>query len=100
MEGKQHNSGVNVCRFECWWTVKCEVYRNSIAHDNALHETVKDNSFPSHAEQYVKLKIKTIRTRYAAEPAKVMKYEKSGAGLDDVHANKSFSFQRAYSCPR
>jgi hypothetical protein len=66
------------------------VYRNSFAHDNALHEIVMGHSFPSHTEQYMKLKIKTIRTRYAAEPAKVMKSEKSGAGLGDVQVNKSF----------
>ena len=38
-----------------------------------------------------------MRTTYAAEPAKVMKSEKSGAGLDDDHANKFFWFQREYT---
>ena len=76
------------CRIDCWWTVKCEHYRNRTAHDSALHEVVMGPNFPSHTAEYVKLKIKTIRTRYAAEPAKVMKSENSGSSLDDVHGKE------------
>ena len=51
------------CRIDCWWTVKCEQYRNRTGHDNALHAIVMGPNFPSHTVEYVKLKIKTIRTR-------------------------------------
>ena len=45
-------------------------------------------NFPTHTVEYVKLKAKTIHTRYAAESAKVMKSEKSGSNLDDVHGKE------------
>ena len=45
-------------------------------------------NFPSHTVEYVKLKVKTIRTRYAAEPAKMTKSEKSGSSLNGVHGRE------------
>jgi hypothetical protein len=76
------------CRIDCLRTVKCEHYRNRTGHDNALHEIVVGPNFPSHTVENVKLKIKTIPTGYAAEPAKVMKSEKSVSSLDDVHGKE------------
>jgi len=49
----------------------------------------------------VKLKIKSIRSRYSSELAKVPKYEKSGAGRDDIYVgyrNYSGSNKLIYSC--
>jgi len=82
------------CRIDCRWTVKCKKYRNGTAHANALHEIVMGPNFPSHTVEYVTLKAKTIRTRYAAEPAKVIRSEKSGSSLDDVHGRERDSCLR------
>jgi len=43
----------------------------------------------------VKLKIKSIRSRYSSELAKVLKSEKSGAGRDDICVPKLFWFKHA-----
>jgi len=44
----------------------------------------------------MKLKIKSIRSRYSSELAKVLKSEKkSGAGRDDIYVPKLFWFKQA-----
>jgi hypothetical protein len=45
---------------------------------------VQELNFPEFIVGDVKLKMKTTRTRYAAELAKVTKSEESGAGLHDT----------------
>ncbi|GFG31239.1 hypothetical protein Cfor_06767 [Coptotermes formosanus] len=54
-------------------------------------------SFPVLTVEDVKLKIKTIRTRYAAELAKLINSENSGAGLHDMYVPKLFCFKQAHS---
>jgi hypothetical protein len=39
--------------------------------------------------------IKRILSRYSSELAKVLKSEKSGAGLDDIYVLKLFCFEQA-----
>ena len=50
---------------------------------------------PDLTQEDVKLKIKSIRSRYSSELAKVLKYEKSGAGRDDIYVPKLFWFKQA-----
>ena len=45
---------------------------------------VKQLNIPGLTQEDVKLKIKSIRSRYSSELAKVLKSEKSGAGRDNI----------------
>ena len=53
---------------------------------------MQELNFPELTVEGIKLKITTIRTRYAAELAKVIKSEKSSAGLHDIFVPKLFWF--------
>ena len=80
---------------ECFWNVNSEHYRNRNIRDKALEEMVKELNIPDLTQEDVKLKIKSIRSRYSSELAKVLKSEKSGAGRDDIHVPKLFWFKQA-----
>ena len=80
---------------ECLWNVKSEHYRNRNIQDKALEEMVKELNIPDLTQEDVKLKIKSIRSRYSSELAKVLKSEKSGAGRDDIYVPKLFWFKQA-----
>jgi hypothetical protein len=56
---------------------------------------VKQLNIPDLTQEGVKLKIKSIHSRYSSELAKVLKSEKSGAGRDDVYGPKLFWFKQA-----
>jgi hypothetical protein len=49
-----------------------------------LEEMVKQLNIPDLTQEDVKLKIKSIRSRYSSELAKVLKSKKSGAGRKTV----------------
>jgi hypothetical protein len=51
---------------ECLWNVKSENYRNQNIRDKALEEKVKELNIPDLTPEDVKLKIKSIRTRYSS----------------------------------
>jgi len=80
---------------ECLWNVKLENHRNRNIRDKALKEMVKQLNIPDLTQEDVKLKIKSIRSRYSSELAKVLKCEKSGAGRDDIYVPKLFWFKKA-----
>jgi hypothetical protein len=61
---------------ECLWNVKSENYRNRNIRDKALEERVKQLNTTDLTQEDVKLKIKSIRSRYSSELAKVLKSEK------------------------
>jgi len=69
---------------ECLWNVKSENYRNRNIRDKMLEEMVKELNTPVLTQEDVILKIKSIRSRYSSELAKVLKSEKSGDGRDDI----------------
>ena len=75
---------------ECLWNVKSENYRNRNIRDKALEEMVKQLNIPDLTQEEVKLKIKSIRTRYSSELTKVLKSLKSGAGRDNIYVPKLF----------
>jgi hypothetical protein len=60
----------------------------------------QETEFPELTAEDVKLKIKTIRTRCAAELAKAIKSETNGAGLHDIYVAKLFCFKQARSSLR
>jgi hypothetical protein len=61
---------------ECLWNVKSENYRKRNSRDKALEETVKELNIPDLIQEDVKLKIKSIPSRYSSELAKILKSEK------------------------
>ena len=80
---------------ECLWNVKMENYSNRNIRDKALQEMVKQLNIPDLTQEDMKLKIKSICSRYSSGIAKVLKSEKSGAGRDDVYVPKLFWFKEA-----
>jgi len=56
---------------------------------------VKQLNIPDLTPEDVKLKIKSIRSIYSSELAKVLKSEKSGAGRDDIYVPKLFWFKKS-----
>jgi hypothetical protein len=80
---------------EYLWNVKSENYRNRNIWDKALEEMVKQLNSPDLTQEDVKLKIKSIHSRYSSELAKILKSEKSGAGRDDIYVPKLFWFKQA-----
>jgi hypothetical protein len=79
---------------ESLWNIKTENYRNRSIRDKAL-EVVKELNIPDLTPEDVKLKIKSIRSRYSYGLAKVLKSGKSGAGRDDIYVPKLFWFKQA-----
>jgi hypothetical protein len=67
---------------ECLWNVNSENCRNRNIQDKALEEMVKELNIPDLTPDDVKLKIKSVRSLYSSELAKVLESEKSGAGRD------------------
>jgi len=57
----------------CLWNTISEHSRNKPDLENALQETVQELNFPELTAKDVKLKIKTSRTRCAAEQTKSQK---------------------------
>jgi hypothetical protein len=81
---------------ECLWNVKSENYRNRNIWDKALEEMVKQLNITDLTQEDVKLKIKSIRSRYSSELAKVLKSEKtSGAGRDYIFFTEIILVQRS-----
>jgi len=82
------------------WNRKYESLRNEINRENAIQETMQKLAFLQLDVKEVKLKIKTICTRNAAELTKVIKCKKSGADPHDICLSKSFRFRQAHSILR
>ena len=88
---------------ECLWNVKSENYRNRNIRDKALEEMVKQLNIPDLTQEDVKLKIKSIRSRYSSELARALKFEerKKKVVLTEtisVYRNYSGSNKLIYSC--
>lgn len=82
---------------ECLWNNKSETYKNRLLRDKAMKSFLSELNIPDLSENDIKLKIKSIRTRYMAELTKVLKSEKSGTGRDDIYVPKLFWFAQADS---
>jgi hypothetical protein len=81
---------------ECLWNKSLNTIEIKQLVKYALQKIVQVLKLPDLSVEEVKLKIKTIRTRYAAELAKVIKPEKS-EGLYDIYVPKWFWFKQAHS---
>lgn len=82
---------------QCLWNTKTKDYRNKLTRSNALKEIVNELNFPGLTVEDIKLKIKTIRTRYSSELSKVQQSEKSGTGNNGIYVPKLFWFKQADS---
>lgn len=82
---------------ECLWNNKCENYRNRVLREKAIETLLSEINIAELSVNDIKLKIKSIRTRYMAELHKVLKSEKSGTGTDDIYVPKLFWFTEADS---
>lgn len=91
----------------CLWNTKAEIYRNNQARTSALEAIIRDMGKTDVVTvNDLKNKIKNIRSIYNRELAKVVKSEKSGAGIDDIYKpvlkwfDKANSFLRSVSQSR
>jgi hypothetical protein len=83
MERRSHTTGAQFIKQSRMfiWNVNLENCRNRNIQDKALEEMVKELNIPDLTPDVVKLKIKSIRSRYSSELAKVLNFEKEWCWL-------------------
>lgn len=90
---------------ECLWNTRNIDYRNNAARERALLAVAEGLCLPVTPED-IKLKIKTIRTRYSSELAKVQASENSATSPEGIYVPKlswfhlADTFLRAVCVPR
>jgi len=82
-------------QYECLWNTSNDSYKNRDTRDKAYASMCAALCLPGLSVYDIKIKIKTIRTNYKSELNKVLKSEKSGAGLNDVYVPRLFWFKKA-----
>jgi hypothetical protein len=80
---------------ECLWNNKSENYHKTNIREKAYETLHSELNLPQLSVNDIRAKIKTIRTRYSSELAKIRKSEKSGAGSKDLYVPRLFWFKRA-----
>jgi hypothetical protein len=81
---------------ECLWN-KSENYHKKTTARKPYKSLHSELNLPQLSVSDIKAKIKTIRTRYSSEQAKIRKSEKSGAGSNDLYVPRLFWFKQADS---
>lgn len=71
------------------------VTKTETPRDKAYESICFALNLPGLSVNDIKTKIKTIRTNYKCELNKILKSEKSGAGLSDVYVPRLFWFKKA-----
>ena len=82
---------------ECLWNNKSENYHKTNIREKAYKTLHSELNLPQLSVNDIRAKIKTIRTRYCSELAKIRKSEKSGARSNDLYVPRLFWFKRADS---
>lgn len=82
-------------QYECLWNISSDSYKNRDTRDKAYESMCSALCLPGLSVNDIKTKIKTIRTNYKSELNKILKSEKSGAGLNDVYVPRLFWFKKA-----
>jgi len=82
---------------ECLWNNKSENYHKTNIREKAYKTLHSELNLPQLSVNDIRAKIKTIRIRYCSELAKIRKYEKSGAGSNDMYVPRLFWFKQADS---
>lgn len=80
---------------ECLWKISSNSYKNRDTRDKAYESICSALNLPGLSVNDIKTKIKTIRTNYKCELNKVLKSQKSGAGLTDVYVPWLLWFKKA-----
>ena len=82
---------------QCVWNPKFTEYKEKSKRDKALEDIVQELNHNNITVEGLKLKIKSIQTRYSTELVKIRKSEWSGGGTDDIYIPKLFWFAEANS---
>ncbi|XP_055844762.1 uncharacterized protein LOC129911112 [Episyrphus balteatus] len=84
-------------KYECLWNNKCNDYSKSNAREKAYSLMLNDLKIPGLTVPDIKAKIKTIRTRYVAELAKIRnsELERNEAAGEEVYEPRLFWFKIA-----
>lgn len=80
---------------ECLWNISSDSYKNRDTRDKAYESICSALNLPGLSVNDIKTKIKTMRTNYKCELNKILKSQKSGAGLSDVYLPRLFWFKKA-----
>ena len=71
---------------ECLWDSRCRAYSNKALRAKAYDSMIRSLKLPNLlTAKDVIAKVKTVRTLYGKELAKIRSSEKSGAGAEDVY---------------
>ena len=81
----------------CLWNNQSEDYKDNLKKTKAYLEMIEDLAIEGLSIDMLKAKIKALRTNYKKEYNKIMRSEKSGAGIDDLYKPKLFWFYQADS---
>ncbi|XP_050314953.1 uncharacterized protein LOC126749318 [Anthonomus grandis grandis] len=73
---------------ECLWNTQLVIYRNKQARESAIKRIVETMEIENFGPIDVKNKIKTLRSTYVQEVAKIKKSQSSGAGADEIYKPK------------
>lgn len=86
--------------YECLWNIRHNDYMNRNKRDAALQE-IRDALIELEVNipslDFLRKKIKTLKTVYRQELIKVEKSKKSGAGVEDIYHPRLSWFKRADS---
>ena len=84
---------------ECLWNNKSENYHKTNIREKAYKTFHSELNLPHLSVNDIRAKIKTIRTRYSSELAKIRKSEKSGSGSNDLYVPPLFWFKQSKVLP-
>ncbi|XP_050307424.1 uncharacterized protein LOC126744118 [Anthonomus grandis grandis] len=73
---------------ECLWNTQLVIYRNKQARESAIKRIVETMEIENFGPIDVKNKIKTLRSTYVQEVAKIKKSQSSGARADEIYKPK------------
>lgn len=84
-------------RHECLWNTKIESYKNHTARTLAIEKIIEEFGKPDFSIYDVKTKIKSIRTAYSRELAKIKQSAMSGTSLEELYKPHLIWFEKADS---
>ncbi|KAK5647973.1 hypothetical protein RI129_002865 [Pyrocoelia pectoralis] len=83
--------------YPCLWDNTSDTYHKVHIREKAYNNFLQELNLPNLTIPDIKAKIKTIRTRYCSELAKIRKSDRSGAGADDIYVPRLMWFKEADS---
>ncbi|KAJ0179130.1 hypothetical protein K1T71_004842 [Dendrolimus kikuchii] len=77
------------------WNFKTDGYKNRVLRAKAMRALIQDLNIEGVNERDVKLKIKSIRTRYTCELSKIKRSTETACSPDDIYVPKLYWFKQA-----